>query len=89
MRQGDPDTVNDVMAFQRQAVAHEPVTVALDRIGRCDLGEAFDRFGLADIPGMKDACRLFCLDSAQQCRLDLLCAISHMGISKNYDALVC
>src|SRR5690606_26656418 len=42
MRQGDPDTVYDVMALQRKTVAHEPVAVALDCIGGCDLGKVFN-----------------------------------------------
>ena len=55
MGKRDLDAIDLVMAFQRKVVAHEPVAVALDCVGRRDLGEAFDGLGFAYISGMKDA----------------------------------
>jgi len=77
-----------MMAFQWQAVPHEPVAIALDCVGRRDLGEAFDGLRFAYISGMKDAIRVLRFNSAQQGRLNHWCAISHVRISENNDALV-
>ena len=88
MCQSDPDAIDLVMAFQRKVVAHEPVAVALDCVGRRDLGKAFDGLRFAYISGMKDAIRVLRFNSAQQSRLNHWCAISHVRISENNDALV-
>ena len=65
MGKRDLDAIDFMMAFQWQAVPHEPVAIALDCVGRRDLGEAFDGLGFAYISGMKDPVRDLLFDSAQ------------------------
>lgn len=85
---GDFETVDLTMNFPRQAIAQEPITIALNRQGGGDVIEFVDRAGLTDIAGMPNLIGFFRGESFEQLGVEVRNPVADMGVSDHNDTKV-